>query len=97
LIRRGYACGKTKEVALEKIKRTAHLEKIYEEKILKDRVIWQPRNICSCTVSLGDGITANLYVGGIEHNTSITVSDGVETIFHEIPEYCLANWEFAKD
>lgn len=97
LIRRTYASIKTDGVALETLKRISRLEKVLEQKILKERVIWQPKGIIGCTVNLGDGITANVFVGAEETETVVRVSDGVETICREIPEYWLANWEVARD
>ncbi len=72
------------------------LEKILEEDMLQKPVIWQKLNVSILKADLGEGITAHLFPGAEEHNTSISVSNGVESISCEIAEYFLENWSVGE-
>ena len=76
---------------------SGNLEYILENKILKETIVWQEMGLIGLTVNLGGGITAELFPGHEEHNTSIKVSDGENSICREIAEYWLDNWSVTKE
>lgn len=73
----------------------AVLEDVMEKRILQEPVVWKSLGITMATADLGDGFTARLSIGAEDTDTCVEVSDGVDKVYREIPEYWLANWSVA--
>lgn len=77
-------------------KSNQNLNDILNNVILKEKIVWEKASLTKLKVTLSDHTVAYLSLGNEENDGIIEITDGTDSIFHEIPSLWLNNWSVAK-